>query len=38
MTNIETVGQVGDNRAAIDPITASVVQGALEIIAIEMGH
>ena len=38
MTSVETSSQVGDNRAAIDPITASVVQGALENIAIEMGH
>ena len=38
MTSVETISQVGDNRAAIDPITASVVQGALENIAIEMGH
>ncbi len=28
----------GDNTGAIDPITASVIQGALETIAIEMGH
>ena len=38
MTNSETIAPAGDNRPAIDPITASVVQGALENIAVEMGH
>jgi N-methylhydantoinase B len=28
----------GDNRRAVDPITASVIQGALESIAVEMGY
>ena len=38
MTISETIAPAGDNRPAIDPITASVVQGALENIAVEMGH
>ena len=28
----------GYNRRAVDPITASVIQGALESIAVEMGY
>ena len=34
----ENITSSGDNIGAIDPITASVIQGALETIAIEMGH
>ncbi|MDA0367542.1 MAG: hydantoinase B/oxoprolinase family protein [Proteobacteria bacterium] len=37
MTSSSIPGQ-GDNRWAVDPITASVIQGALESIAVEMGY
>ncbi|NQV79659.1 MAG: hydantoinase B/oxoprolinase family protein [Alphaproteobacteria bacterium] len=37
MTSSSIPGQ-GDNRRAVDPITASVIQGALESIAVEMGY
>ncbi len=38
MTSTEIFAPAGDNRPAIDTITASVIQGALENIAVEMGH
>ncbi len=34
----ERLSGAGDNIGLVDPITASVIQGALETIAIEMGH
>jgi len=37
MTSSSVPGK-GDNRRAVDPITASVIQGALESIAVEMGY
>ncbi len=37
MTSSSIPGE-GDNRRAVDPITASVIQGALESIAVEMGY
>ena len=37
MTSSSAPGK-GDNRRAVDPITASVIQGALESIAVEMGY
>jgi N-methylhydantoinase B len=36
--NGSSIPGTGDNRRAVDPITASVIQGALESIAIEMGY
>ena len=38
MTGPSPVAGRGDNGPAVDPITASVIQGALESIAIEMGY
>ena len=37
MSTNGSVSTAGDNRKTIDTITASVIQGALESIAIEMG-
>ena len=33
-----TGSNAGSQRARVDPITGAVIQGALENIAIEMGH
>lgn len=38
MTKELNLAKTGDNTSSIDPITASVIQGALENIAIEMGY
>ena len=38
MTKELDIAKTGDNTSSIDPITASVIQGALENIAIEMGY
>lgn len=37
-SNPKATPETRPNRAAIDPVTANVIQGALENIAVEMGH
>ncbi len=35
---VKSQSKTGHDGARIDPVTASVIQGAMENIAIEMGH